>query len=703
MKASGFNAVCAYFNWSYHSPAQGVYDFIGVRDMDLFCDMAAEAGLYVLACPGPYINGELNAGGGAPWNGAGYSYERNLDNSAYERRFYLTNIANGIKIHNIYMVFGGTSWGWLPAPVVYTSYDYGAAISEPCQLTDKIGGLKQIGYFLQAVPDVTKIDPAAPVTVSNSALTAYHLANPDTGTELYLIRNDHSVALSGTFPLGAYTVPQSGPLTVASRDAKLVLAGYTLAGTPLVYTTSHLMTRAGGVAMLTGPAGDSGEIVLNYPERPVVTGATATYDATTGDLLVSYTHDGLTAVTVTLASGDPLVLLVADDDTAGTIWRYDIPGAGAVIVAGPALLRRAEIAGHALFLSGDTSGPVGIHVWAPPGVREMLWNGRLLRTAPGTGGALAARLDGPPPVELPAGVAGRRLPRVQPAADAVVVPVHHRAVVGDRHVRRARRGTGRRPPCARRAGPDDEPPGGRRRQRRIQGRPRAGGGDIPGGDRPCRRVEDPGRGPHARRQAARAAQQRWPVRGTERVVPARIPRRGLGAGHAAERLGARRGGVVPHHVPAGRPGRRGRVDRPVGQRRPGEAVPCADLPERLERRAVRQRGGPADHVRPAEWHPAHPRRQHASARGHGRGRMRPGRGHPGEPRHGRRRSDAVAAGRAPTDRRHDPFGMMGFMSSGRRAVVIGSGIGGLAAAAAPPMAETWGRPCLRLAPALPGR
>ena len=35
MKASGYNAVCMYFNWSYHSAAPGVYDFTGVRDMDL--------------------------------------------------------------------------------------------------------------------------------------------------------------------------------------------------------------------------------------------------------------------------------------------------------------------------------------------------------------------------------------------------------------------------------------------------------------------------------------------------------------------------------------------------------------------------------------------------------------------------------------------------------------------------------------------
>jgi hypothetical protein len=44
-----------------------VYDFTGVRDMDLVLRMAADTGLYVLARPGPYINGELNAGGFPGW------------------------------------------------------------------------------------------------------------------------------------------------------------------------------------------------------------------------------------------------------------------------------------------------------------------------------------------------------------------------------------------------------------------------------------------------------------------------------------------------------------------------------------------------------------------------------------------------------------------------------------------------------------
>src|SRR5581483_4885548 len=67
MKAEGYNAVSMYFDWGYHSPKQGVYDFTGVRDMDKVLGIAQQVGLYVIARPGPYINGELDAGGFPGW------------------------------------------------------------------------------------------------------------------------------------------------------------------------------------------------------------------------------------------------------------------------------------------------------------------------------------------------------------------------------------------------------------------------------------------------------------------------------------------------------------------------------------------------------------------------------------------------------------------------------------------------------------
>ncbi len=48
MKACGFNTICCYFDWGYHTATPGSYDFSGIRDLDEFLDLAAESGLYVI-------------------------------------------------------------------------------------------------------------------------------------------------------------------------------------------------------------------------------------------------------------------------------------------------------------------------------------------------------------------------------------------------------------------------------------------------------------------------------------------------------------------------------------------------------------------------------------------------------------------------------------------------------------------------------
>ena len=67
VKAEGYNAISIYFDWGYHSPKQGVYDFTGVRDVNTLLDIAQQTGLYVIARPGPYINAETSAGGFPGW------------------------------------------------------------------------------------------------------------------------------------------------------------------------------------------------------------------------------------------------------------------------------------------------------------------------------------------------------------------------------------------------------------------------------------------------------------------------------------------------------------------------------------------------------------------------------------------------------------------------------------------------------------
>lgn len=337
MKAAGYNAASIYFDWGYHSPKQGVYDFTGVRDVDRLLAIANEVGIYVIARPGPYINAEVDSGGfpgwlttqegrarstapdylsasdewlsqidaiiarhqvtngtgsvllyqvenefyddsaparaymahledkaradgitvpltgnnnatfaagdgkldvdgpdsypqgfdcrnptvwrgvddisyakrpgtplytpeyqgGAfdPWGGPGYDACRQLTGPDFERVFYKNNIAVGATAQSFYMTYGGTSWGWLPDPSqVYTSYDYGAPITEARQLSAKYDEVKRIGYATQSLAPLTKTVALAAAPIEGSAIVDTARINPDDRTQFHVLRHADSTS-----------------------------------------------------------------------------------------------------------------------------------------------------------------------------------------------------------------------------------------------------------------------------------------------------------------------------------------------------------------------------------------------------------------------------------------------------------------------------------------------------------------------------
>jgi beta-galactosidase GanA len=131
---------------------------------------------------------------------------------------------------------------------------------------------------------------------------------------------------------------------------------------------------------------------------------TSSWDATTGDLLLSYTHSGVTQVRVDPGgTGRPLLLVLIDDTAAATFWRLDT-SAGPVIVSGPELVRSAELRGPVLELTGDTTAAATLEVWGPRPVGLVLWNGRPVPTSRTSAGSVASRspLAAPPALTLPA-------------------------------------------------------------------------------------------------------------------------------------------------------------------------------------------------------------------------------------------------------------------------------------------------------------
>lgn len=581
MKAAGYNSVEIYFDWDYHSPRNGVYDFSGVRDVDRLLDMANEVGIFVIARPGPYINAETDSGGfpgwlttikGKPrspatdytaayrqwlshidailarhqitngtgsvilyqvenefhdtspggrrymqeveqkvredgitvpltgnhnavfqggvgavdipgydsyplgfncshpehwegfyayreerkartrsplsfpeyqggafdtWGGAGYDRCRQLTGADFERVFYEGNIASGSTMQNFYMTYGGTNWGWLASPGVYTSYDYGAAISEARQLTSKYDQQKLMGYFTQTVQSLAKTDSQATRPPDNAALRLDGRINPDDGTQIYILRHADVTSTandtthlrldlsprkvsaaadsSAAMPLStskSYTrVPQQAgtDLRINGRDSKMLLANYHFGAQDLVYSTSELLTdvTAGSrdVAVLYGRTNEDGETVLRYPAKPevrVISGQVATrWDADHGELRLNYKHAGL--IRVAIQNGQKqLLLLIGDNPSATTFWKLDTRR-GPILVRGPYLVRTAKVTANdeTIELTGDTDKPTRIEIFSSGPAREVRWNGVRVSTTSTPSGSLLGQLEGPQPVSLP--------------------------------------------------------------------------------------------------------------------------------------------------------------------------------------------------------------------------------------------------------------------------------------------------------------
>ncbi len=352
-----------------------------------------------------------------PGTEAGYAACNTLTNSQFERVFYLTNTANGTTMQSNYMTFGGTSWGWEPVPsTVYSSYDYGSAISEGRLLTPKYYTVKELGFQYQAFPALystikstatpataaLNISPATTTTCTNGvggstinncgAISVVdRVANgANTGTNFFFV--DHTTAtgtLDSKFQIGPVTttdgtyslIPQfnatgttSGPapsIELNGRDDKMLVANDNLDSSTvpqhLVYSTSDVMTdetiNGQDVVLSFLPSGQSGETDLRYSSQPTVTTLSGTAPTVTwapsghpNDLVIDYKASGMSEVQISGGGATtPLLLLLADEPTAQMFWNQNGPQSGPFTApSGPILEQGPELVRTSALSSGGT-------------------------------------------------------------------------------------------------------------------------------------------------------------------------------------------------------------------------------------------------------------------------------------------------------------------------------------------------------------
>uniref|UniRef100_A0A3P9P040 Beta-galactosidase-1-like protein 2 n=1 Tax=Poecilia reticulata TaxID=8081 RepID=A0A3P9P040_POERE len=67
MVACGINTLTTYVPWSLHQPEKDVFNFHMQLDLEAYISLAAELGLWVILCPGPYISADMDLGGLPSW------------------------------------------------------------------------------------------------------------------------------------------------------------------------------------------------------------------------------------------------------------------------------------------------------------------------------------------------------------------------------------------------------------------------------------------------------------------------------------------------------------------------------------------------------------------------------------------------------------------------------------------------------------
>ncbi|MDT0612056.1 beta-galactosidase [Streptomyces lancefieldiae] len=314
-----------------------------------------------------------------------------IRDAAEARRVHLAHLAQGVTLHNVRTAFGGTSWGWLPAPSAPTpTYDPTAPIDEARRPTDRLAPLHQLGHLLRHVPGFTRLEEAPEVRASDARIQVRHLTDPDTGTHAYVLRNDSATDVTSTLPMGGTDVR----VTVPARDAKLFATGLHLgAGRKLAYATVQPMVSLSvgrlDIAAFVGRAGEMAHLVLDCPEEPWPTrldeAAAWAYDQGRLHVTVPLGEDRLTRVRVRSAGSDrTLLLLFADDAASLRLWPYETPS-GRVLVRGPALLRDVTLDGATIRLTGDTVDEHELEVWAPRGITHVTWNGEAVQASVGRG------------------------------------------------------------------------------------------------------------------------------------------------------------------------------------------------------------------------------------------------------------------------------------------------------------------------------
>ncbi|KAI9780755.1 MAG: hypothetical protein M1839_006543 [Geoglossum umbratile] len=390
---------------------------------------------------------EFQGGAYDSWGSVGYEMCAQMVGPSFADVYYKHALAEGLTMQNLYMIFGGTNWGHLASPIVYSSYDcpndpirglnnsftissydYGSPVSEARLLRDSLHEIKLQGLFKRVSPALLHAEFIEKGTnlSTNSAVFVTRLYNPFSRSGFYIARlDDTNSTLSQNFKLkvstssGFITIPRyevpskhDTSITLDGRQSKIIATDYIAGSTHILYSTAEITTWTNvdgrDVVIFHTNPGQRIEVCIAFPpsldQNNIIKppNMIVTPETLGGEHYVTYTWKQEPGIHHVVAEG--VVLLFADRKSAYKIWAPPlVPGpysqaCDSVLVYGPYLVRNATSNGDTLALTGDTdvrSSPAGtqIEVWSNFG--QITWNGQVLRTTRTWRGSWKATIKAP--------------------------------------------------------------------------------------------------------------------------------------------------------------------------------------------------------------------------------------------------------------------------------------------------------------------
>ncbi|KAI0121127.1 beta-galactosidase B [Xylariales sp. AK1849] len=369
----------------------------------------------------PNFMPEFQGGSYNPWGGPQGGCPENIG-ADFANLFYRNLIYQRVSAVSLYMLFGGTSWGWHAAPVVASSYDYSSPISENRIIGSKYYETKLLTQFTRVATDLAMTDRIGNNTAysSNSAIATSELRNPETGAGFYVTQHvDSPSSTFETFTLdvntsaGPLTIPQyGGSITINGHQSKIIVTDFAFGSKSLLYSTAEVLTYAiingKETLVLWVPTGESGEFTIEGVKRAKLTSCNGCANVKIlpgeSNVAISFMQNAGMSL-IELGDGSRVVLL--DRSAAYLFWAPRLDnnpleaGNSTVLVQGPYLVRSALLEDKALKLTGDVANATKITVFAPKSVCSVTWNGKRLAFETSEGGVLTATLDAKARFKLP--------------------------------------------------------------------------------------------------------------------------------------------------------------------------------------------------------------------------------------------------------------------------------------------------------------